>query len=63
MLIGASLIGPHVDEIIGQLTLAVRARVPVEVLADTVQSFPTFTEGLQQAFSDMADEVRRRRGH
>jgi hypothetical protein len=27
-----------------QATLAIRARVPVEVLRDTIQPFPTFSE-------------------
>ncbi len=46
VLVGASLVGPHADEWLGQLTLAVRAEVPLAVLADVVQAFPTFSEAL-----------------
>lgn len=45
-LVGASLVGPAADEWLGQLTLAVRAQVPLDVLADVVQAFPTFSEAI-----------------
>lgn len=46
VLVGASVVGPAADEWLGQLTLAVRAQVPLAVLADVVQAFPTFSEAL-----------------
>jgi dihydrolipoamide dehydrogenase len=46
VLVGASLVGPGADEWLGQLTLAVRAEVPLALLADVVQAFPTFSESL-----------------
>ncbi len=49
VLVGASLVGPSADEWLGQLTLAVRAAVPLEVLADVVQAFPTYSEALTPA--------------
>jgi hypothetical protein len=30
----------------GQLTLAIRAEIPVDVLLDTIQPFPTFSEAI-----------------
>jgi hypothetical protein len=30
----------------GQLTLAIRGEVPVEILRDTIQPFPTFSEAI-----------------
>ena len=46
VLVGAGLVGPSADEWLGQLTLAVRAEVPLAVLADVVQAFPTYSEAL-----------------
>jgi pyruvate/2-oxoglutarate dehydrogenase complex dihydrolipoamide dehydrogenase (E3) component len=46
VLVGATGVGPEAGEWIGQLTLAVRAQVPVDVLRDTIQPFPTFSEAV-----------------
>ena len=43
VLVGAVAVGPEAGEWLGQLTIAVRAAVPVEVLRDTIQPFPTFS--------------------
>ena len=54
VLVGASLVGPSADEWLGQLTLAVRAAVPLDVLADVVQAFPTYAEALAPPLRDLA---------
>jgi pyruvate/2-oxoglutarate dehydrogenase complex dihydrolipoamide dehydrogenase (E3) component len=46
VLVGAVVVGPEAGEWIGQLTLAIRAEVPVDVLRDTIQPFPTFSEAI-----------------
>jgi pyruvate/2-oxoglutarate dehydrogenase complex dihydrolipoamide dehydrogenase (E3) component len=46
VLVGAVAVGPEAGEWLGQLTLAVRAAVPVEVLLDTIQPYPTFSEAI-----------------
>jgi pyruvate/2-oxoglutarate dehydrogenase complex dihydrolipoamide dehydrogenase (E3) component len=43
-LTGAYAVGPEAGEWMQQATLAIRARVPVEVVRDTIQPFPTFSE-------------------
>jgi dihydrolipoamide dehydrogenase len=43
-LTGAYALGPEAGEWLQQATLAIRARVPLGVLADTIQPFPTFSE-------------------
>jgi dihydrolipoamide dehydrogenase len=43
-LTGAYALGPDAGEWLQQATLAIRARVPLEVLRDTIQPFPTFSE-------------------
>ena len=42
-LTGAYALGPEAGEWMQQATLAIRARVPVEVLSDTIQPFPSFS--------------------
>jgi pyruvate/2-oxoglutarate dehydrogenase complex dihydrolipoamide dehydrogenase (E3) component len=41
---GAYAVGPEAGEWLGQATLAIRARVPLDVFTDTIQPFPTFLE-------------------
>ena len=43
-LTGAYALGPEAGEWLQQATLAIRARVALEVLRDTIQPFPTFSE-------------------
>ena len=43
-LTGAYALGPSAGEWLQQATLAIRAHVPLEVLSDTIQPFPTFSE-------------------
>ena len=43
-LTGAYALGPEAGEWLQQATLAIRAHLPLDVLADTIQPFPTFSE-------------------
>jgi pyruvate/2-oxoglutarate dehydrogenase complex dihydrolipoamide dehydrogenase (E3) component len=43
-LTGAYALGPEAGEWLQQATLAIRAGVPIDVLRDTIQPFPTFSE-------------------
>jgi dihydrolipoamide dehydrogenase len=43
-LTGAYALGPEAGEWLQQATLAIRAKVPLAVLRDTIQPFPTFSE-------------------
>jgi pyruvate/2-oxoglutarate dehydrogenase complex dihydrolipoamide dehydrogenase (E3) component len=42
-LTGAYAVGPEAGEWLQQATLAIRAHVPLDVLADTIQPFPSFS--------------------
>jgi dihydrolipoamide dehydrogenase len=53
ILVGAVAVGPEAGEWLGQLTLAIRAEVPVAVLRDTIQPFPTFSEAIFFAARDL----------
>ncbi len=44
VLVGAYALGPEAGEWLQQATLAIRARIPLDVLRDTIQPFPTFSE-------------------
>jgi dihydrolipoamide dehydrogenase len=43
-LTGAYALGPEAGEWLQQATLAIRAQIPLAVLRDTIQPFPTFSE-------------------
>jgi dihydrolipoamide dehydrogenase len=43
-LTGAYALGPEAGEWLQQATLAIRASIPLHVLRDTIQPFPTFSE-------------------
>jgi pyruvate/2-oxoglutarate dehydrogenase complex dihydrolipoamide dehydrogenase (E3) component len=53
VLVGAYAVGPEAGEWLQQATLAIRAEVPVEVLRDTIQPFPTFSEIFVNALADL----------
>ncbi len=54
VLVGAVAVGPEAGEWLGQLTLAVRAEIPVDVLLDTIQPYPTFSEAIFGALVELA---------
>jgi pyruvate/2-oxoglutarate dehydrogenase complex dihydrolipoamide dehydrogenase (E3) component len=56
-LTGAHALGPEAGEWLQQATLAIRARVPLEVLHDTIQPFPTFSEIYVAALKALLGEV------
>ena len=57
VLVGAVAVGPQATEWLGQLTLAVRSATPVDVLVDTIQPYPTFSEAIFLALRDLADAL------
>jgi pyruvate/2-oxoglutarate dehydrogenase complex dihydrolipoamide dehydrogenase (E3) component len=50
---GAYAVGPDAGEWLQQATLAIRARVPLEVFADVIQPFPTFSEVFLHALQQL----------
>ena len=56
-LTGAYALGPEAGEWLQQATLAIRARIPLEVLADTIQPFPTFSEIYVAALKVLRGEI------
>jgi pyruvate/2-oxoglutarate dehydrogenase complex dihydrolipoamide dehydrogenase (E3) component len=56
-LTGAYALGPEAGEWLQQATLAIRAQVPLDVLRDTIQPFPTFSEIYNDALKTLSAEI------
>jgi pyruvate/2-oxoglutarate dehydrogenase complex dihydrolipoamide dehydrogenase (E3) component len=56
-LTGAYALGPEAGEWLQQATLAIRAQVPLGVLKDTIQPFPTFSEIYVAALKALRGEI------
>jgi pyruvate/2-oxoglutarate dehydrogenase complex dihydrolipoamide dehydrogenase (E3) component len=56
-LTGAYALGPEAGEWLQQATLAIRARVPLAILIDTIQPFPTFSEIYLNALKALLAEI------
>jgi pyruvate/2-oxoglutarate dehydrogenase complex dihydrolipoamide dehydrogenase (E3) component len=54
VLAGAVAVGPDAASWMGEVTVAIRAGIPVAVLADVVHAFPTYGEALQTALRELA---------
>ena len=57
VLVGAVAVGPQAAEWLGQLTLAVRSATPLDVLVDTIQPYPTFSEAIFFALRELEDAL------
>jgi dihydrolipoamide dehydrogenase len=57
-LTGAYALGPDAGEWLQQVTLAIRAAVPLPVLRDTIQPFPTFSEIIPAALKALHTSIR-----
>ena len=57
VLVGAVAVGPEAGEWLGQLTLAVRAEIPIDVLLDTIQPYPTFSEAIFNAVLELSSTL------
>ncbi len=53
LLVGAWAVAPLASEWIHQAVLAIRARVPIAVLKDTIAQFPTFSEAYVRALRSL----------
>ena len=57
LLLGAAAVGPHAPDWMGEVTVAIRAGLPLAILADTVHAFPTWSEALEPAIRDLASQL------
>jgi pyruvate/2-oxoglutarate dehydrogenase complex dihydrolipoamide dehydrogenase (E3) component len=56
-LTGAYALGPEAGEWLQQATLAIRAGVPLSVMRDTIQPFPTFSEAFVEAVAQLTSRL------
>ncbi len=56
-LTGAYALGPEAGEWLQQATVAIRGHVPLDVLRDTIQPFPTFSEIYVEALKVLRGEI------
>jgi pyruvate/2-oxoglutarate dehydrogenase complex dihydrolipoamide dehydrogenase (E3) component len=54
---GGYALGPEAGEWMQQATLAIRARVPLSVLRDVIQPFPTFSEIYVAALKELHNQI------
>ncbi|MDQ6650756.1 MAG: NAD(P)/FAD-dependent oxidoreductase [Actinomycetota bacterium] len=57
VLVGAAAVGTDADQWMSEMALAVRAAVPVELLADVVHPFPTFGEAFEPPLRELAQRL------
>jgi dihydrolipoamide dehydrogenase len=57
-LTGGYALGPEAGEWLQQATLAICGRVPLDVLRDVIQPFPTFSEVFVAALTDLCGQVK-----
>jgi pyruvate/2-oxoglutarate dehydrogenase complex dihydrolipoamide dehydrogenase (E3) component len=53
VLVGATSMGPNGGEVLGLLTLAVHARIPIEELTTMIYAYPTFHRGVEDALRNL----------
>ena len=54
VLIGATLVSPRAGEIVGELVLAIKQRIPLQMLADVIHPFPAFNRVLGESLYELA---------
>jgi dihydrolipoamide dehydrogenase len=54
ILVGAAAVGPYAEEWMSEITLAVRAGIPLTMLADVVHAFPTYGTAMQRPLRELA---------
>lgn len=56
LLLGANMMGPHVTDVIHEVALAIRNRLTVRQLGDTIHAHPTIAEAVMEAAHDVHSE-------
>jgi pyruvate/2-oxoglutarate dehydrogenase complex dihydrolipoamide dehydrogenase (E3) component len=58
VLVGATILQPRAGEMLSELSLAIRARTPLAVLADLIHPFPAFSRILGYCLQELAKQAR-----
>ena len=59
VLIGATWVSPRAGEGLGELVLAIKQGIPLDVLADVIRPFPAFNRVLGESLGELAAKLRR----
>ncbi|WP_134322904.1 dihydrolipoyl dehydrogenase family protein [Cumulibacter soli] len=54
ILVGATAVGPFAGEVLGMLTLAVHAQLPIATLESMIYAYPTFHRAISSALSELS---------
>jgi pyruvate/2-oxoglutarate dehydrogenase complex dihydrolipoamide dehydrogenase (E3) component len=57
VLVGATVVSPYGGELLGMLTLAVHAEVPVRTLRTMHYAYPTLHRGIGEALADLGEKA------
>ena len=53
VIIGATSVGPHGGEVLGLLSLAVHAQIPIPTLKSMIYAYPTFHKGIEDTLGEL----------
>ena len=54
LLVGAAAVGLYAEEWMGEITMAIRAGIPLSVLTEVVHAFPTYGEAVEASLRELA---------
>ena len=54
VLVGATSVGPTGGEVLGLLSLAVHAKIPIDTLRSMIYAYPTFHKGIEDALNELS---------
>ncbi|HEY7171108.1 MAG TPA: NAD(P)/FAD-dependent oxidoreductase [Vicinamibacterales bacterium] len=57
VLVGATLVTPRAGEIVGELVVAIKLRIPLTALADVIHPFPAFNRVLGESLEALAGQM------
>lgn len=57
VLVGGAAAGLYAEEWMGEIALAIRAEVALDMLADLVHAFPTYGEAIEPPLRELADQL------
>ncbi len=53
VLVGATSVGPHGGEVLGLLSLAVHAQIPISTIRSMIFAYPTFHKGIEDTLNEL----------
>lgn len=57
ILVGATIVSPRAGEMLSELSLAIKLRIPIRTMSDLIHPFPTFSRVLNGMFDELRTKV------